>query len=306
MKPRLFIISLLCPFLLNAQDLTGTWEGGGTGAFSTRYAKLVIIKCGDKYVGYTYDSGPGFCEAHFSGTFDPATGNLKGVNEGMIRKSFDHTQSKYNLQYERKGGGVHVLEGSVHAKSAGGAIISFGIGGRVQYKRISREADTTDFMRRCLNDPALLPADTLNPDNPFVSQGPATLPEVSMSKIDSAIYATIKARRQNDTITTIYTNQPMISISLFDNGQVDGDTVTVLHNNSVVSSRLGVSARPYRFNISIDAQHPRHEVVLIAHNLGSIPPNTAKLIIEAGEQTYQLTASTDLSKNSVIVFKYKE
>lgn len=306
MKLQTLTVALLVSTVSFTQDLTGTWEGASPG-LGAKYAKLVIIQCGNQYIGYTYDSGPGFCQAHFIGSFDKESGRLEGKNDGMIRKSIEHTQSRYNLKYTRLDNGIHTLEGSVHPKSGALRVISFGIGSRVEYKRTSTEVDTTDYMRRCLANPALSNPEN-NDDNidSLYTQSPVVNAPASERRIDSAIYATIKTRRQNDTISTIYTSSATIRVSLFDNGQIDGDTVTVLHNNSVVTSRLGVTSNPYKFEITIDPQHPRHEVVLIAHNLGSIPPNTAVVIIEAGDKTYRLTASTDLDKNSVIIFEYRE
>jgi hypothetical protein len=46
--------------------------------------------------------------------------------------------------------------------------------------------------------------------------------------------------------------------------------------------------------------------VLVANNLGSIPPNTALLTIEAGKERYQLKAAADLTKNAVILFKHRK
>jgi hypothetical protein len=307
MKLQTLTVALLISIVSFTQDLTGTWEGASPG-LGCRYAKLVIIKCGDQYIGYTYDSDPGFCQAHFAGTFNAEKSRLQGKNDGMIRQSFGHTQSRYNLKYKRLTNGIHTLEGAVHPKSGLLTGLSLGIGSRVEYKRTSTEVDTTDYMRRCLANPILnAPGNEDNAADSAMVQAPVVEPPpVSMSRIDSAIFVTIKSRRQNDTISTIYTNQPVIRVQLFDNGQIDGDTVTILHNNSIVSSRLGVTGNPYKFEIAIDPGHPRHEVVLIAHNLGSIPPNTAVVIIEAGDKTYRLTASTDLNKNSVIIFEYRE
>jgi hypothetical protein len=306
MKLQMLTVALLISIISFTQDLTGTWEGSSPG-LGCRYAKLVIIQCGNQYIGYTYDSDPGFCQAHFVGSFDIGSAKLEGKNDGMIRKSYNHTQSRYNLKYKKLNNGIHTLEGVVHPKAGALRVVTFGIGSRVEYKRTSTEVDTTDYMRRCLANPELSNMENGNDDGtdslyvpPPVVNAPA-----SERKIDSAIYATIKTRRQNDTISTIYTNAT-IKVSLFDNGQIDGDTVTVLHNNSVITSRLGVTGNPYKFEIVIDREHPRHEVVLIAHNLGSIPPNTAVVIIEAGDKTYRLTASTDLNKNSVIIFEYRE
>jgi hypothetical protein len=49
---------------------------------------------------------------------------------------------------------------------------------------------------------------------------------------------------------------------------VDGDTVTVFHNNEVLVSRLFVSNHPYRIVVPLNPNAPVHEFVLVANNLG--------------------------------------
>ncbi|MBK6635388.1 MAG: hypothetical protein IPG38_14745 [Chitinophagaceae bacterium] len=49
----------------------------------------------------------------------------------------------------------------------------------------------------------------------------------------------------------------------------------------------------------------QHEIVLFAHNLGSIPPNTALIVVNAGDQRFELYSSASLTENAVLVFEYK-
>jgi hypothetical protein len=44
---------------------------------------------------------------------------------------------------------------------------------------------------------------------------------------------------------------------------------------------------------------------MVAENLGSIPPNTAILIITAGTRRYQLSLSSSESKSAMVRFVYE-
>jgi len=44
-----------------------------------------------------------------------------------------------------------------------------------------------------------------------------------------------------------------------------------------------------------------HEVVMIAENEGSIPPNTALLMVTAGNKRYRLFLSSDSEQKKVLV-----
>ena len=48
------------------------------------------------------------------------------------------------------------------------------------------------------------------------------------------------------------------------------------------------------------------EIILVAENLGTLPPNTGLLVVKDGEQTYQVHFSADLQTNASIMFKRKK
>jgi hypothetical protein len=48
-----------------------------------------------------------------------------------------------------------------------------------------------------------------------------------------------------------------------------------------------------------------HEFVMVANNLGSIPPNTALMVITTGGKRYELFISSDEKKNAKVVIDFK-
>jgi len=94
--------------------------------------------------------------------------------------------------------------------------------------------------------------------------------------------------RANPLIKTIATNSPDIQIQLFDNGEIDGDTITVYHNNEVIAYKKRLSDKPITIHIQADAENTLHEFVMVANNLGTIPPNTALMVITTGGKRYEL------------------
>jgi lysozyme family protein len=110
--------------------------------------------------------------------------------------------------------------------------------------------------------------------------------------------------RSNPLIKTITTNVPDIKVELYDNGDIDGDTITVYDNNRVIAWKKGLTDKPITLSIKADSENPVHEFVMVADNLGSIPPNTALMIITAGDKRYQLFISSDKQKNAKVVVQY--
>ena len=112
--------------------------------------------------------------------------------------------------------------------------------------------------------------------------------------------------RSNPLIKQIETKAGEIKIDLYDNGEIDGDTVSIYHNNELLISRARLSQKAISFHISVDAGHPHHELIMVANNLGSIPPNTSLMIVTAGENRFQVFLSSTEQKNAKVVFDLKE
>lgn len=110
--------------------------------------------------------------------------------------------------------------------------------------------------------------------------------------------------RSNPLIKTITTNSQDIKIELYDNGEIDGDTITVYDNNEVIAWKKGLSNKPITLNLKADANTPTHEIVMTADNLGSIPPNTALMIVTTGGKRYQVFISSDKQKNAKVIVQY--
>lgn len=97
-----------------------------------------------------------------------------------------------------------------------------------------------------------------------------------------------------------------VLLDLYDNGEIDGDTVSIYHNNTLVVSRQRLSQKPISFRIQINKDEPHHELVMVANNLGSIPPNTSLMMVTAGGKRYQVYISSTEQQNAKVVIDLKE
>jgi hypothetical protein len=96
-----------------------------------------------------------------------------------------------------------------------------------------------------------------------------------------------------------------IRLDFYDNGHIDGDSITVLVNKQVILSHQRLTATPITSYIKIDQNNTFQEIEMVAENLGSIPPNTALLIITAGEKRYRLFLSSTEVKSAKVRFVYE-
>ncbi len=96
-----------------------------------------------------------------------------------------------------------------------------------------------------------------------------------------------------------------LQLSIYDNGEIDGDTVSILLNGEIIMARQGLKASAIKKTIYIPAGSDSVSLVLYAENLGKYPPNTGLLVVRDGEDVYQIRFSADLQQNAAIVFRRK-
>lgn len=113
-------------------------------------------------------------------------------------------------------------------------------------------------------------------------------------------------KRKAELVKEIKVDTGTIRIDFYDNGQIDGDTISVYANNMPVVSNKRLTAQPISMTVKIDLKRTEQEVIMVGENLGSIPPNTALMIVNAGEKRYQLYLTSDEQKNAMVRFIYEK
>lgn len=103
---------------------------------------------------------------------------------------------------------------------------------------------------------------------------------------------------------TVYFKSDSLELTLYDNGEVDGDTVSVIMNGKVIMAKQGLSTNAIRKIIY--APTDSIQLIMYAENLGSIPPNTGLLVVHDGNDIYEIRFSGDLQKNAAIIFRRKK
>jgi hypothetical protein len=112
--------------------------------------------------------------------------------------------------------------------------------------------------------------------------------------------------RTIETIQSVNYRSDSLVLTLYDNGEVDGDTVSVLMNGEIIMPRVGLTTNAVRKVIYTKDLPDSIQIVMYAETLGSLPPNTGLLIVYDGAERYEIRFSGDLKKNAAIVFRRKE
>jgi hypothetical protein len=97
-----------------------------------------------------------------------------------------------------------------------------------------------------------------------------------------------------------------LRLEIYDNGEIDYDSVTLYLNNKRILPKSMLTHRAIRLTIELDPALAYNELSMFAENLGRIPPNTAALVIYDGKLRYETLLSSDLNKSATIKLTRKK
>ncbi len=110
--------------------------------------------------------------------------------------------------------------------------------------------------------------------------------------------------RSNELVRTIQVTNPQITVRIYDNGEIDDDTVSVYMNNKLVLLKKKLTAQPLVVKFDLSTEDPEHDLVMVAENLGRIPPNTSLMIVQDGDKRYEVRITSTEQKNAMVRFRY--
>lgn len=112
-------------------------------------------------------------------------------------------------------------------------------------------------------------------------------------------------KRTNELVKVLTVTDPDVIVKLYDNGEIDGDTISVYLDNKLVLSAKRLTASPLIVKLKMDKDNAEHELVMVAENLGRIPPNTSLMVVESGGQRFDVRITSTQQKNALVRFKYQ-
>lgn len=101
---------------------------------------------------------------------------------------------------------------------------------------------------------------------------------------------------------TVNFAEDSLAISLYDNGEVDGDTVSVFVNGKLLLAKQGLSNKPIKFMISTKELGDTFTLSMFAETVGSIPPNTGLMIVYDGKKRTEVRFSGSFVETAAVLF----
>jgi hypothetical protein len=95
-----------------------------------------------------------------------------------------------------------------------------------------------------------------------------------------------------------------IELRFYDNAEIDGDSISLFLNNRLIFEHIKLSDKPYIVKLPASELVATNELIMVAENLGAIPPNTSYMIAMVGDKRYDAQlASTENSSAMIRLVK---
>ena len=112
--------------------------------------------------------------------------------------------------------------------------------------------------------------------------------------------------RKIQKISEIFFSSDSLQLSFFDNGTIDGDTVSMVLDGRMIAEKIKLTTTAFRITIPAKTnQNDSMMLVMHAESLGLIPPNTGLLIIQDGPTRHEIRFEGDLQRSSAVVLRKK-
>lgn len=93
-----------------------------------------------------------------------------------------------------------------------------------------------------------------------------------------------------------------IELRFYDNAEIDGDSIAIFLNNQLLYEHVLLSDKPYTIKLPVASLQPSNELVMVAENLGSIPPNTSLMVAVINDKRYEARLESTEQSSALIRF----
>lgn len=282
MRNLILVLLLLTTCLCRAQDLNGIWRGtliqapGGCYAQYSIELQINFIVTANTLSGraYDYHDVSKFVKLDFIGRYNNNTKRLVIIENDLMETHIPEICvpciKTYDLSWS-KSGDEEVLSGECKGREFGGnnTCPSY----KIVLKRVAKSDFAVDIDQK--------------PDLQELQKNLHLQP------------------RSKELVKTIIVPSGEIKLDFYDNAEIDNDTITVLLNGKLLLYRQMLKATP--LTITLNAfPNTDYEIVMYADNLGTIPPNTALLVITAGAKKYEVRLASSEETSAAVKFRYEK
>ncbi|MFM9911288.1 MAG: hypothetical protein ACKVOW_18260 [Chitinophagaceae bacterium] len=336
---RFILLSIIFLFIClkgSSQTITGAWKG----KINTTKVELKLIKSGDSLIGtvYYYLSKTNFRRYTVKGYFDGATNDVVWWDDCLIE---DHAQKNLTgsaasgprltiADFNCPGEDEMLLDGNstlkddiesaknlIHLQKSDEHIFNddwdwvienYTVGANIPsiIDSINQLQGIVPFPEEkeliVATAPKIQPSDK---SQPVVKANP---PVAEKTSVPLSIKTPEEkfASRKNIVQTVIPVSDNKIELHFYDNAQVDGDSIALFLNNQLLFKNIRLTDKAYTIFLNAAELKEDNELVMVAENLGSIPPNTSFMVAIVGDKRYEARLYANENSSAVIRLVKKE
>lgn len=93
-----------------------------------------------------------------------------------------------------------------------------------------------------------------------------------------------------------------IELRFYDNAEVDGDSISIFLNNELLYEHIRLTEKAYTIKIAVQTLQAVNDLVMVAENLGSIPPNTSYMVAIVNGKRYEARLESTEQSSAAIRF----
>lgn len=280
MKTFLLIATFFITPSCFSQDLNGIWRGSLTqepgGCFPEYNLEIQLVSTGNLVEGYAFDyyDKTRFVKHHFRGTYNQQQKKLILREDDMLEMQIPYDCVACTKTYEL----------TYSSTTSGETLSGSWTGVEAESKRVCPPGKITLFREKQPDFPSTY-TDTTQREK-----------HIGLLKLQE---------RTTEIVQTLVLDNPSIRIDLYDNAEIDNDTVTVYLNSQLLLYQQRLTDKA--LTVTVEAVvGQEYELIMYADNLGSIPPNTALMTVTSGRDRYEVRLSASDKKNAAIRFRVRE
>jgi hypothetical protein len=311
--------------------LTGVWRG----RINNSRVELKLVQVGDSITGTSYYHGllNNYRRYSIKGYFDPYSNSVVWWDDQLISNKGVNTSEKEWLSvadFDCPGSGRMYLDGKASPKET-----KEKPQGTVSLTKVNKSTfnDEWDFIidnyTQGGNNPVLIDSVSKialsrkpEPEKPIAKQSkpdPVITPAVSktttVQKPVEVPIVTVSKPAKPLTIDEMFSTRKKIfnteipvfgdSIELrfYDNAEVDGDSISLFLNDKMIFTHVRLTGNAYTIKLPVKDLQQDNELVMVAENLGAIPPNTSYMIAIVGDKRYEAQLESTENSSSLIRLK---
>lgn len=138
------------------------------------------------------------------------------------------------------------------------------------------------------------------PSNPIVINAPVLKEEkkATPKNVNEQRFAS----REKKLATVIPIVGDSIELRFYDNAVIDGDSISVFLNGRMLFEHVRLDYKPYTVKLAVNDLQDDNELVMVAENLGTIPPNTSLMVAIVGDNRYEARLESSEQTSALIRF----